>query len=275
MPAGTNLTNYITTNIGSLENKGIEFSIDGKIISTADMVWDLALNATYNENKITKLTLTDDEDYIGVPVGGISGGVGNNIQIHSVGYPANSFYVFEQVYNDAGMPVEGLYVDRNEDGIVNDDDKYRLHKAAPDVFIGISSSFSYKDFDFGFSGRANIGNFVYNNNNSGVTYSTLYNSVGYLNNINTTISETEFNNPKYFSDHYVQNASFFRLDNLNAGYNLSKLVPALSSLRVFASIQNVFVLTKYTGLDPEVGGGIDNNIYPRPMNIMFGVSAEF
>ncbi|MDX2413996.1 MAG: TonB-dependent receptor [Bacteroidales bacterium] len=275
VPAGTNLTNYITTNIGSLENKGIEFSIDGKIISTTDMVWDLAFNATYNENKITKLTLTDDEDYIGVPTGGISGGVGNNIQIHSVGYPANSFYVFEQVYNDVGMPVEGLYVDRNEDGIVNDEDKYRLHKAAPDVFMGISSSFIYKDFDFGFSGRANIGNFVYNNNNSGVTYSTLYNSVGYLNNINTTITETGFNNPKYFSDHYVQNASFFRLDNISAGYNLSKLVPTISSLRVFASVQNVFVLTKYTGLDPEVSGGIDNNIYPRPMNIMFGVSAEF
>ena len=275
VPAGTNLTNYITTNVGDLVNRGVEFTIQGKVLSTQDMVWDIAFNATYNKNEITKLTMADDPEYIGVATGGISGGVGNNIQIHSVGFPANSFYVFEQVYDANNMPIEGLYVDRNEDGIVNDADKYRLHKAAPDYFMGISSFFSYKDFDFSFAGRANVGNWVYNNNNAGATYSTLYNSVGYLNNVNKSLLDAQFENPKYFSDFYIHNASFFRMDNVTVGYDLGNIVPLVSKLRAYATVQNVFVLTQYQGLDPEVSGGIDNNIYPRPRTFIFGVSAEF
>lgn len=275
VPAGTNLTNMIFTNVGDLINQGIEFTINGKVISTPDMVWELGFNATYNKNEITKLTLTDDPDYPGVATGGISGGVGNNIQIHSVGYPAYSFFVYEQVYDTDGNPIEGLYVDRNGDGQVNDEDKYRLHSASPDYFLGFSSYFSYKDFDFAFSGRASIGNYIYNNNFSGATYSSLYNSVGYLGNVPTSVQNSNFENPKYFSDYYIHNGSFMRLDNVSVGYNFSEMIPFVSNLRVYGAVQNVLVVTKYEGLDPEVGGGIDNNIYPRPRTFIFGVSVEF
>ena len=276
VPAGTNLTNQILTNVGDLVNQGVEFSINAKAISTTDMVWEIGFNASYNENEIVKLTATDDPTYLGVFTGGISGGVGNNIQIHSVGYPASSFYVYQQVYDENGNPVEGLYVDLNNDDQSTVDDRYRYKKAAPDVFMGFSSLFSYKNFDFSFAGRINLGNYVYNNvySNNG-TYSGMYNSVGYLNNVTSSVLDSKFSNPKYFSDYYMENGSFLRMDNMTFGYNLPEIIQGVSNLRLYATVQNVFLITKYKGLDPEVSNGIDNNIYPRPRNFLFGVSVEF
>lgn len=276
VPAGTNLTNQILTNVGDLVNQGVEFSINAKVISTTDMVWEIGFNASYNENEIVKLTATDDPTYLGVFTGGISGGVGNNIQIHSVGYPASSFYVYQQVYDEDGNPVEGLYVDLNNDDQSTVDDRYRYKKAAPDVFMGFSSLFSYKNFDFSFAGRINLGNYVYNNvySNNG-TYSGMYNSVGYLNNVTSSVLDSKFSNPKYFSDYYMENGSFLRMDNMTFGYNLPEIIQGVSNLRLYATVQNVFLITKYKGLDPEVSNGIDNNIYPRPRNFLFGVSVEF
>ncbi|MQY80607.1 MAG: SusC/RagA family TonB-linked outer membrane protein [Bacteroidetes bacterium] len=276
VPAGTNLTNQILTNVGDLVNKGIEFTINAKTISKADMVWEIGFNATYNENEITKLTATDDPEYLGVFTGGISGGVGNNIQIHSVGFPANSFYVYKQVYDEDGDPIEGLYVDTNGDDQLTVDDRYRYKKAAPDVFLGFSSFFQYQNWDFSFAGRVNLGNYVYNNvySNNG-TYSGLYNSVGYLNNVTTSLLDSKFSNPKYWSDYYMENGSFLRLDNLTLGYNLSNIINGISKIRLYGTVQNVLLITKYQGLDPEVSSGIDNNLYPRPRNFLFGVSVEF
>jgi iron complex outermembrane receptor protein len=276
VPAGTNLTNQILTNVGDLYNTGVEFTINAKPISRSDMYWEVGFNATYNKNEITKLTLYEDPTYIGVPTGGISGGVGNNIQIHTVGYPAYSFYVYQQVYDENGDPIEGLYVDRNGDDILSVDDRYRFKKAAPDVYLGFSSYFQYKNFDFSFAGRVNIGNYVYNNQySSNGTYSGLYNSVGYLSNSTTSLLDSKFNNPRYFTDYYMENGSFMRMDNMSLGYNFQNLLSGKMGLRLFATVQNVFVITKYQGLDPEVSNGVDNNIYPRPRIYMFGVSLEY
>jgi iron complex outermembrane receptor protein len=276
VPAGTNLTNYINTNVGDLVNRGVEFSVTGKVISTPDMVWSVGFNATMNRNEITKLTMTDDPTYIGVFTGGISGGVGNNIQVHSVGYPANSFYVYEQVYDEEGFPIEGLYVDRNEDGEITEADKYHFKSPAPDVFLGITSGFEYKGFDASFSGRASIGNYIYDNMESTRgTYNNLYNSVGYLNNVTPSIYEAGFENSRYWSDYYMHNGSYFRMDNISLGYTFGEIIPQVSSLRVYGTIQNAFIITKYKGLDPEVFSGIDDNIYPRPRNFIFGVSVQF
>ncbi len=276
VPAGTNLTNQILTNVGDLTNKGVEFSINAAVISKTDMKWELGFNATYNKNEITKLTASDDPSYLGVFTGGISGGVGNTIQIHSVGYPANSFYVYEQVYNENGKPIEGLYVDRNGDGQITVDDRFRYKKAAPDLFMGFSSLFTYKNFDFSFAGRISLGNHVYNNMfSSHGTYSGLYNSVGYLANVTTSLMETRFENPKYFSDYYVEDGSFLRMDNVTLGYNINKKIKGIKSLRVYTTVQNVFLVTRYKGLDPEVTNGIDNNVYPRPRNFLLGVSVKF
>ncbi len=269
--AGSNFSNFLTTNVGNLENKGVEFSITGQIISKKDMNWSLGFNAAYNQNQITKLTKTDDPNYTGVDTGLIGGGVGNYIQNQRVGFPVNSFFVFQQVYGSNGMPIEGLYVDRTGSGgtvTSNNLNKYHYKKPAPDYTIGISSQFNYKKFDFSFSGRANIGNYVYNNVASGALYSTVYNQSGFYNNIPKQSNNAKFTNTQYFSDFYIENASFFKMDNMSVGYNLEKYVKA----RVSFTVQNAFTITKYTGLDPEVDGGIDNNFYPRPRVFVFGVN---
>jgi len=274
--AGTNFTNRILSNVGNLEIRGLEFNVTGRVISTEDMFWEVGLNATYNENEITKLTTVDADDYIGVETGGISGGVGNTIQIHSVGHPRSSFYVYEQVYDENGDPIEGAYVDRNGDGVVNESDKYRFEKPTPDVTFGISSRFEYKNWDFAFSGRANFGNYVYNNISSmNGNYREMLFPPLYMTNTVTSIYETQFFDPRYHSDHYVENASFFRMDNISVGYTFNDLIQQGTSLRVSATAQNAFVITDYSGIDPEIFGGIDNNMYPRPRSFVLGVNFNF
>ncbi len=269
--AGSNFSNFLTTNVGSLENKGFEASVSAQIISKKDISWNFGVNVAYNENEITKLTKTDDPNYAGVDVGTIGGGVGNTIQNHKVGFPASSFYVFQQVYDANGKPIEGLYVDRTGSGgtvTSNNLNKYHYKKPAPDYTLGINSRFAYKQFDFSFSGRANIGNYVYNNVASGALYSTVYNQSGFFNNLPRQIYNTNFTNTQYFSDFYIENASFFKMDNMSLGYNFQKAFKA----RISFTVQNVFTITEYKGLDPEVNGGIDNNFYPRPRVFVLGVN---
>ena len=276
VPAGTNLTNFINTNVGDLENKGVELSLNANILKAAGLTWDFGFNATYNKNEITKLTASDDPNYQGVLVGGISGAVGNTIQIHSVGYPANSFYVFEQVYDANGVPIEGLYVDRNGDGQVNNQDLYRLEKPAPDVFLGFNTYLQYGNFDLSLAGRANINNYVYNNvQSNGASYNNLYHPTGYLGNVNKVATELDFVNPQYFSDHFVQNGSFLRLDHITLGYDFSGMLEKMSVLKFYITMQNPVLITQYDGIDPEVFGGIDNNVYPRSRTFLFGVNAGF
>jgi iron complex outermembrane receptor protein len=272
--AGSNFSNFLTTNVGNLTNKGIELTLNAQAVSTKDWTWNIGFNAAYNENKITKLTKTDDPNYPGVDVGLIGGGVGNFIQNQRVGYPANSFFVFQQVYGSNGMPIEGLYVDRTGNGgtvTSNNLNKYHYKKPAPDVTLGINSRVAYKQFDFSFSGRANIGNYVYNNVASGALYSTVYNQSGFFNNIPRQSENAKFTNTQYFSDFYIENASFFKMDNMSAGYNFENFLKARLSL----TVQNAFTITKYKGLDPEVDGGIDNNFYPRPRVFVLGVNLTF
>ena len=276
VPAGTNFTNRILSNIGTLEVQGLEANITGRLISKEDTYLEVGFNATHNVNEITKLTNVQSEDYIGVETGGISGGVGNTIQIHSVGHPRSSFYVYEQVYDENGKPLDGVYVDRNEDGQITADDKYRYEDPAPDFTFGLSSKFEYKNWDASFSARANIGNYVYNNVASNNTvYEFMYNSQGYLNNALTDINTMGFSNAQYMSDHYVENASFLRMDNISVGYSFGSIFEQIKSMRVSGTVQNAFVISNYSGLDPEVFSGIDNNVYPRPRTFILGLSLNF
>lgn len=272
VPAGSNLSNYITKNIGDLENRGVELSINGKIISKPDMYWELGFNATFNKNEITNLY-----DGASIPTGGIAGGVGNNIQVHAVGQPRSTFYVYEQVYDEAGKPIEGMYVDRNGDGQITTDDKYFFNSPDADMFFGISSNFSYKDWSFSFAGRANFGNYMYNNVQSeNGWYNRLYRSEGpYISNIAVDVAETGFNTAQYFSDYYIQDASFFRMDNITLSYMFQNLLKNRLDIRLSATVNNAFVITNYTGIDPEVNGGIDNSVYPRSRVWVFGVNLMF
>lgn len=276
VPAGTNLTNFLNTNVGDLENRGVEFSINAIPVRKADLSWEVGFNVTANKNKITRLTATEDPDYLGVLTGGISGGVGNTIQIHSVGFPANSFLVYEQVYAENGQPIEGLYVDRNGDGQVTADDQYRFKKPAPDVFFGLTTNLTYKNFDVSLAGRASIGNYVYNNIQSDQAFTDrLFHPTQYLLNVHADIKDINFNTPEYFSDHFIQDGSFLRLDHITLSYTFPEIFKKSGSLRVYGTLQNPILVTNYTGIDPEIFGGIDGNIYPRSRTFLFGVNANF
>jgi len=275
VPSGTNFKNRIVSNIGSLKNQGVEFAINAKAISKTNLVWDLGFNAAWNTNEITKLTAQDNASTI-VLTGGIDGGTGTYGQAQGVGHPANSFYVYEQVYNQAGKPIEGLYVDRNKDGAINDEDRYFCKKPNADFVMGFTSKLIYKSWDFSFSLRANLGNYVYNNVaslNAAISEGSI-NNKGYLSNRPLSAFKTNFQNANVLSDYYVTNASFLRCDNITLGYTFNKLFGVLGG-RVYTTVQNPFVITKYDGLDPEVKDGLDKNIYPRPLVGLLGLSLNF
>lgn len=274
VPAGSNLTNQLLTNVGNIENEGVEFTLNTSPIANNRVNWDLGFNLTFNKNVITNLTKVPDPTFPGILTGGISGGVGNTSQIHTVGYPVSTFYLYNQVYNSAGQPLEGVYEDRNGDGVITPDDRIRYQNPQADVFIGLSSQISVGKFYGGFVSRANLGQFVYNNvnSNAGVFRIT---SNNYLTNVTTDALATGFGNNQYFSNYYLRDASFFRIDNINLGYNLGKIFQKKVDASISANIQNALVLTRYNGLDPEISGGIDNNFYPRPRVFTLGVSLGF
>jgi iron complex outermembrane receptor protein len=276
--AGTNFSNFLITNVGSLENNGYEISLNYHIISRPDMSLEVGANLTHNENEITSLSNIEGQE-AGYDLGDIAGGVGNTVQFNTVGHPANTFYLFKQVYDRNGMPIEGLYEDKTGLGgnvAGNNDNKYLMGTPAPEYLIGITSKFSYKRWDFSFAGRLSIDNYVYNNNDSNrALYQQLYNQAGYLSNIPKSVLRTNFTTAQYWSDFYLENASYFRMDNITLGYSFDKILSHEISGRVSATVQNAFVITDYTGLDPEVDGGIDDNIYPRPRIFMLALNLNF
>ncbi len=276
VPAGSNLTNQILTNVGNIENSGVEFTLNTRLIEKEDLSWDFGFNVTFNQNEVTNLTKVPNPNYQGVQVGGISGGVGNTVQIHTVGFPTFAYFLNQQVYNEEGKPVEGLYADLNGDGLVNLDDRYRYKQADPRMYLGINSQVNYKEFSLSFVLRANFDNYVYNNvlSNNG-TFRGLTGTNNFLLNLSPNVLQTGFTNNQYFSDYYVENGSFLRLDNLTLGYNLKGLLGGSSNTQISLIGQNLFTITKYSGLDPEVAGGIDNNIYPRPRILSFGLNVSF
>lgn len=265
----TNLTNYLLQNVGDMENKGIEVALNVVPIEKKDLRWEIGVNVAYNKNEITRLTASDDPSYLGVETGGISGGVGNNIQIQKVGNPLNSFYVFQQVYDEAGKPLEGVYVDRNHDGQITDDDRYVYYKPDADVNIGLNTELSYKKWTLSASLRSSLGNYVYNNVQSDAEMKADMWTNNFIANRISSAPYTNFAQAQYKSDYYVQNASFLKLDRVTLAYNICDWA------RVHFTAQNIFTITNYKGVDPEVAGGIDNNMYPRSRNFLVGASFNF
>lgn len=286
VPAGANFSNELLTNVGELENKGFEITLNTHPIVTSDWHWTLGFNLSYNKNKITKLTINDDPNYIGVKHSGIDGATGYTAMIHKVGMPFNSFYVYEQIYRPDGTPIEGAYVDQNSDGKIDEKDLTCVNKAAPDVFMGITSQLTYKNWDFSFGLRGSFGNYVYNNiqsNREAWGGSQMFDQSGFLKNRIQSAGKTNFQISQPQSSYYIQNASFLRMDNLTLGYTFEKLFKEKQTARIYVTVQNPFVITKYSGLDPEVGKtsttedntGMDNNIYPRPRTYMIGLNVNF
>lgn len=273
VPAGANFTNELLTNIGELDINGVELTLNTTPVKSENLTWDANFVLAYNTNKITKLTLVEDPNFKGLEVGGIAGGVGNKIQLNTIGSPRNSFNLYKQVYAENGKPIEGVYVDKNGDGKINSDDKYLYEQPDATYTLGFTSNLSYRNFNFGFVLRGSIGNYMYNNvYSNNIQFSP---SGSYLNNVSPNVLETGFRNGQLFSDYYMQNASFLKMDNLSIGYNLSSLFKNKFRAQLSAIVQNVFTVTKYTGIDPEINGGIDNNIYLRPRTISLGINVNF
>ena len=264
------LSNAGTFNVGNLTNKGVEASLNVDLVKGDKLNISVNANATYNQNRLTKLTGSDSPNDVGQPTGGIAGGVGNNIQINTVGYSAQSFFVNQQVYGANGKPLEGVYVDRNGDGVINSSDRVRYKSARPDYIFGGGANMSYRGVNLAFTLRANVGNYVYNNVRSNAFYDQ--NTSGFVVNRNRDVLNSGFNSAQYFSDYYMENASFLRMENLTAGYDFGSLVGKGTNLRLSFAVQNLFVVTKYGGIDPEVQGGIDNTIYPRPRTFTVGLN---
>jgi iron complex outermembrane receptor protein len=275
---GSNFDITLLTNVGNLENRGIEFTINTIPVKKANLTWELGFNVTYNKAEITNLLKQPDPNFAGIDVSGISGGTGNNIGKFAIGYAPFSYFVFKQVYDNNGKPIEGLYEDLNRDGRIDDADRYFYQKPAPDFMFGFSTNFIYKKFSFGLAGHGMAGNYLYNNYNSGnAVLRNIQNPIQFVSNASSNYLETRFANNQYLSDYYIENASFFRLDNINLGYNLGGVLGGGTNLRVSANVQNAFVITKYSGADPENASstGVDNNIYPRPRIFTLGANLDF
>ena len=270
---GTNFSNSIIQNIGELQIQGLEFSLNADVIKKDDFNVNFNFNATFLDREITKLALGQD-----VRTGGIAGGTGNNIQLLRENEAPNSFSVFKQLYDSSGNAIEGAYVDLNGDNIINDDDRYLKENPGADVILGFQSTIDFKNFDLAFNLRANLGNYVYNNvNSSRAQYERILdNSV--LANLPTSVLSTGFQRTSdvIISDIYVEDASFLKMDNITLGYTFKNVSSRnLKSIRLWGGVQNVFTITNYSGLDPEVFDGIDNIIYPRSRNILAGVNFKF
>ncbi|GAC1384413.1 MAG: hypothetical protein NVSMB45_12390 [Ginsengibacter sp.] len=275
---GGNFRNQIVTNVGNIDNHGLEFTLNTTPVKTKNFSWDFGFNVGYNSSKITNLLKHDDPKFKGVQTSGISGGTGNNVGIQSVGYSPYSFYVFKQIYDQNGKPIQGLYEDINRDGKIDDNDRYLYKKPAADVILGANTQIYYKKFSAGVTAHGIIGNYMYNNyfSNSGVL-NTIKTPLLFIGNASSSYLDTKFTNNQYLSDYYIENASFLRVDNINLGYNVGRVFQNKASLRISASIQNVGVVTKYRGLDPENSSdsGVDNNIYPRPRVYSLGLNFDF
>jgi iron complex outermembrane receptor protein len=279
--AGSNFKNKVTSNIGSLHNQGIEFAITYRPIVSHDLNWEVGFNVTHNTSKIDELTQGKNTNYI-ITHGGLAVGDSGSdgIMGYCVGQPVTAFYCYQQVYDKNGQPIEGEFVDRDGNGVINSNDRYFYKKVDPDAVLGFTSKVTYKNWDLGFSLRASIGNYVYNGveaGNSNMSTTGLFSGNAWHNRPVMCVAKNWQNVTAIdaLSDYFIQNASFLKCDNITLGYSFDKLFGQKISGRVYATAQNVFTITDYKGLDPEISGGYDGNIYPRPFVGILGLSLNF
>lgn len=276
VPAGSNLSDRVLTNIGQVENKGLELTVNGVLYDRDNFSWDLGFNFSTNTNVVKKLDNNQDPNFGGYDVTGISGDVGQTIQALKVGESAFAFKTYKQKYDANGVPIYGtlleMYEDIDGDGKINENDLVISKDSYPKAIIGLTSNMSYKDWDLSFTLRSNLGNYVYNNVASSNGYfEQLTDRV--TNNIHTSAYETNFNTRQLHSDYYIENASFLKLDNITLGYNFSKV--QVARIKAYLTAQNVFTITGYSGVEPEIFNGVDNNLYPRSSTLILGVNVGF
>ncbi len=272
-PAGANFNKQITTNVGNVNSHGFEVSLNATPIKAKDYSWDVSFNASYQKMKVTNLSLVKGASATNILVG--NGIDSYQMMVLTEGYEPYMYYVYHQLYDKNGKPIEGAYADLNHDGVINSSDLYRYHSRTPDWILGFSTSFNYKKWTLGASFRAELGNYLYNGMamNTGAFGTVSYNAYQ-LNNMSRSYLKTGFNSRQYLSDYYVENASFLKMDNLSLSYDFGK-ISKWCSLHASAMVQNVFTITKYSGVDPEVYNGIDMSFYPRPRTYSLSLGFDF
>ena len=276
IPVGTNFSNLLLTNVGNMENTGVELNINAIPVQQENLTWDLNFNFTYNHNKVTNLTAVDDPNYF-TEVGYIEGGTGQNVQVHTVGYSPFTYRLYKQVYHEDGTPLEGVYEDLDGNGMINDLDRNLYKSPLPSYILGFTTGLTYKKWNINTVLRANIGNYVYDNITSNMAVrNNVINPAGVVNNAPVDILNSNFQTNRAMSDYYLHNGSFLRMDNLSLSYNVGRLLAnGVGNLLISANVQNVFTITKYKGIDPEVQSGIDNRVYPRPRTFVLGLNLGF
>lgn len=276
VPAGSNFTNIIDTNIGDMESEGIEFGLTGIPIKNKDWEWSVSGNFTWNGSKITKLnTIDTDNNYIKT---GNAGGTGRYLQIHKVGETPNTFFLLKQAYDENGKPLDGKYIAKDGSITASEEDanKYITGKSSKTpYYYGLSSRLMYKKWDLGFNGHGGFGNYVFNYQAAGQSFDSFYSANGTSSNIMRSTLETGFTQQRLYSDYFLESGAFFRLDNITVGHTFDKLWNTSSSMRLAFIVQNVFTITKYSGIDPEIYSGIDNNVYQRPRIYMLSLNLNF
>ncbi|MGK7388858.1 MAG: SusC/RagA family TonB-linked outer membrane protein [Candidatus Cyclobacteriaceae bacterium M2_1C_046] len=269
---GSNFSNAGLQNIGSFTSKGIEFAVNGDILrNERGLNWNVNFNATFLETEIDELAQDDTR------TGGIGGGTGGTVQIRRVGFDPRAFYVYKQVYDETGRPIEGAYVDLDGNNIINDNDRYIYRNASPNATFGFLSNLNYRNFDLSFNMRASYGNYVYNNVNSSRAQLNIISLNPFPSNVPTDVLNTGFQNTEdvILSDYYIEDGSFIKMDNITLGYTFENVVTPGANLRLAAGVENVFIITEYSGIDPEIFGGIDNTIYPRPRTFYLAANIRF
>lgn len=273
IPAGINFDKTMLSNVGNVDSKGVEISINANILQSKDWSWTAAFNATWQQNKITNLSLVPGTDAADANIGYMEA---TPVMVYKTGYTPNTFKVYKQIYDpETGLPVEGLYADLNGDGRITADDQYYYHHASPDWIFGFSTSLRWKKWTVSTALRAHVGNYLYNGNaaNMGAWECVSWN-VGQVNNLASSFLDTQFKRRQYGSDHYVENASFLKMDNLQLTYDLGRIGKHVD-MHLSAMVQNVFTITKYKGVDPENNWGIENSMYPRPRTYSLTVGLNF
>ena len=273
-PLGTNFSNRVLSNVGEMENKGVELNLNYNVIETRDWHWSVGGNVTFQDVKIKKLTNFDEEHYPGVHAGGTMGSNEGYSSLYKTGYAPYTYYLYQQVYDKNGLPVMNMLVDRAEDGAITESDRYLTGRSAtPWMYFGVNTHLSWKNWDFSVNGHGSLGNYALNKVRKGYSYS--YSVIDqtakvYLNNFNKDFLYEDWTDvmstPQEYSDLWLENASFFKIDDINLGYTFKVGKPWMESLRVAGSVQNVYTFTRYSGLDPELPNidGVDNNFMPRP-----------
>ena len=283
-PLGVYYGNLVMTNVGSIRNQGVEFSLNFNPVRTADWSLRFGINGTFQDTKFTKLQISDDPNYavyMTKPSGAGEGAAGD-LQMHTVGSAPYTFWTYQQAYDANGNPIQNTFIDRTGDGQISKEDRYNTGKSPmPDFFYGINLKLSYKNWDFGFNGHGSVGNYVYNDFFAANSDSYVDPNSGILSNFASTVTKTRWTDAnkveQNYSDMFLENGSFFRLDDINLGYTFQNMGNTDIDLRIAAGVQNVFVITKYSGLDPEVPGvtGMDGSIWPRPRIYSLRVNLNF